>query len=83
MTPYEFALHVEAFYENQEASAKERLTSVWLGEYYHRTKKLPSLKNELKKISGEKKRIMSDNEMLEMVKKLNQQFGGQVIKGGG
>jgi len=61
---------------------KDKLTLVWLGEYYHRTKRLPKLKDELKKVSGESQRVMSDDEMLEMVKRLNQQFGGKVIKGG-
>jgi hypothetical protein len=75
MTPYEFALYCEAYSENKEADMKERLTLVWLGEYYHRIK-------ELKKISGESQKVMSNDEMLEMVKRLNQQFGGKVIKGG-
>jgi hypothetical protein len=83
MTPYEFALYCEAYSENKEADMKERLTLVWLGEYYHRTKKLPNLNKELKKISGESQKVMSNDEMLEMVKRLNQQFGGKVIKGGG
>lgn len=82
MTPYELALFVEGYLEKQEAEMKERLTLVWLGEYYHRTKKLPSLKGELNKISGEAKKTMTDNEMLETVKRLNAQFGGTVIKGG-
>lgn len=83
MTPYELSLHLEAYNEVKEAEMKERLSLVWLGEYYHRTKRMPSLKNELKKISGGSKKAMSDNDMLEMVKKLNEQFGGKVIKGGG
>jgi hypothetical protein len=63
-------------------SKNPKRSLLWFGEYYHRTKKLPSLKSELKKISGEAKRAMSDDEMLEMVKRLNQQFGGIVKKGG-
>ena len=51
---------VEAHAEKKEAEMKESLTLVWLGEYYHRTKRLPSLKDELKKISGEKKKAMTD-----------------------
>lgn len=82
MTPYELTLYMEAHFERQEAELKERLTLVWLGEYYHRTKRLPKLKDELRKISGEAQKIMSDNEMLETVKRLNTQFGGTFIKGG-
>jgi len=61
---------------------KERLTLVWLGEYYHRTKYLPNLQEELNKISGEKKREMTDFEMLQAVKRLNKQLGGTYIKDG-
>jgi hypothetical protein len=82
ITPYELALYTEAYYETRESELKDRLTLVWLGEYYHRTKKLPRLKDELRKISSEKQRVMTDAEMLEMVKRLNQQFGGTVKKGG-
>ncbi len=76
ITPYELSLIIENHVESKEADLKERLTLVWLGEYYHRSKRLPPLKNELKKVSGEKDRIMSDDEMLETVKLLNAQFGG-------
>jgi hypothetical protein len=83
MTPYELSLHVEAYFEKEEAETSERLTLVWLGEYYHRTKRLPKLKDELKKITGQtNKKSMSDDEMLETVKRLNVQFGGIQIKGG-
>jgi hypothetical protein len=82
MTPYEFALYLEAHYEREEAELKERLTLVWLGEYYHRTKRLPNLKDELRKVSGEAQKIMTDDEVLETVKRLNAQFGGTFIKGG-
>ena len=82
MTPYELALSTEAHFERQEAEMKDRLTLVWLGEYYHRTKRLPKLQDELKKITGESKKSMSDDQMLEMVKNLNAQFGGTTIKGG-
>jgi hypothetical protein len=82
MTPYELSLCCEVYFELKEAEIQERLTLVWLGEYYHRTKRLPKLKDELKKITGESQRVMTNDEMLAMVKRLNQQFGGNVIKGG-
>jgi hypothetical protein len=83
MTPYELSLYVEAHYERQQAEMKDKLTLVWLGEYYHRTKRLPNLQKELRKITGEEEKpIMTDNEMLQEVKHLNAQFGGAHIKGG-
>jgi hypothetical protein len=83
MTPYELTLYNEAYVETKESELKDRLTLVWLGEYYHRTKKLPRLKDELRKISSEKQqRVMTNDEMLETVKRLNRQFGGTVKNGG-
>ena len=68
--------------EIKEGESKEKLTLVWLGEYYHRTKKLPDLQKELKRISGNKRVPMTTDQMLAVVKRLNQQFGGSVKKGG-
>jgi|tagenome__1003787_1003787.scaffolds.fasta_scaffold19484247_2 hypothetical protein len=82
MTPYELALYSEAYAEKEEAMLKERLTLVWLGEYYHRAKRLPKLQDELKKVSNGKKEPMSPEQMLRVVQRLNKQFGGTVIKGG-
>ena len=79
LTPYELALYIEARLEKEEAEMKDKLTLVWLGEYYHRTKKLPNLKEELRKISGEVKQTMTDDQMLETVKRLNSQFGGAFV----
>ena len=83
MTPYELSLCVEAYFEKQESEMKDRLTLVWLGEYYHRTKRMPSLQKELRKITGEEeKTTMTDDQMLQTVKRINAQFGGAHIKGG-
>lgn len=73
---------MENYVEVKEAELKDSLTLVWLGEYYHRSKRLPNLKDELDKISSNSKKTMSNNEMLETVKLLNAQFGGTFIKGG-
>lgn len=82
MTPYEVSLYIEAVTERREAELKEGLSLVWLGEYYHRTKRLPKLKDELRKVSSDYKEPMTAEEMLKTVKSLNTQFGGITIKGG-
>lgn len=78
MTPYELMLHVEAFLDRQQAEMEEKVSLVWLGEHYHRLKKLPSLKKILKDMQPNKG-PMTNDEMLEMVKQLNSQFGGELI----
>lgn len=82
ITPYELMIHLEAFQEGQQNDLQERLTLVWLGEYYHRLKRLPKIKDELKKLMPNDQ-AMTDEEMLEMVKTLNAQFGGTFEKTGG
>lgn len=81
MTPYELALYVEAWSEQKEAENITQLTLVWLGEYYHRIKKLPPLKKAVEEALGKKKnKVMTDEEMLAKAKSLNALFGGIEIK---
>lgn len=77
MTPYELSLFARIYNEKQQRDNEEKLTLVWLGEYWHRVKKLPSLNEALGK-KDEPKKQMTDDEMLEMVRKLNAKFGGSV-----
>lgn len=80
MTPYELAVYAEGFLERKTAEFEEKVTLVWLHEYYHRQKYLPNLKDEIKKLTGKDTDVeMSDEEMLEMVRGLNAQMGGSVI----
>lgn len=81
MTPYELAVALEAYIEMAEMKAQEQLTYVWLGEYYHRIKKLPSLKEVTKINQPNKPKVMTDEQMKQMVIKLNAQFGGTFEKG--
>jgi hypothetical protein len=80
MTPYELALICEVWAEQKEAENITKITMVWLGEYYHRIKKLPPIKKAVDDVLGGKKKTMSDEEMLEKVKSLNAMFGGIEIK---
>lgn len=69
----------------EEEKLQRQVTLTWLGEYYHRVEALPSLQECLKNIGLEVEEVeqepMTDNEMLEMVKRLNAQFGGAVVEG--
>lgn len=79
MTPYELNLVAEAHAEMMESKSVEQMTLVWLGEYYHRMKKLPSLKKEVEKMTGKSQhKAMTDDEMLKVAERLNKQFGGKV-----
>ena len=43
-------IYLEAHQEKEEIRLQEVVTLVWLGEHYHRLKRLPALKGELKKL---------------------------------
>jgi hypothetical protein len=77
MTPYELSLHIQDYNEKRIQEDKDKIALVHLGEYLHRTKKLPTLKQLL---GQDKKKVMTDEEMLEQVKQLNAIFGGVVSK---
>jgi hypothetical protein len=78
MTPSELNIFVDAFHERAEREQEDKVTLVWLGEYFHRVEKLPSLNEVL----GKKDEGMTDDQMLENVRKLNAMFGGTtVVKG--
>lgn len=78
MTPYELNCFIEVYVEKMQSEKEEKLTLVWLGEYYHRLKKLPSIQKELDSIRIKGQKEMTEEEMLQQVKMLNAMFGGKV-----
>jgi protoheme ferro-lyase len=79
MTPYELTLSAEAFHELKVAEMERDITMAWLREYYHRQKYLPNLKDEIRKLTNKEPEEMTDDEMLEQVKRLNAMMGGSVV----
>jgi hypothetical protein len=80
MTPYELTLHAEIYQEKQKFDQEERLSLVWMGEYFHRVEKLPTLNEILGK--KEEMKEMSAEEMLANVMQLNSALDGTVKKAG-
>lgn len=77
MTPYELSVATRSYKKRKEFDMEERHMLVWMGEYYHRQKKLPPLYEALGKEKPVPKK-MTDEEMLEKIKMLNAKFGGTV-----
>lgn len=75
MTPYQLSLEVEIYNEKKKAEQEEKLILTYLGAYWNRVKKMPTLKRILGK--EEVKKQMTDEQMLERVKQLNKIFGGE------
>jgi hypothetical protein len=82
MTPYELNLHVDAFGEKQQREDEEKITMIWMGEYFHRIDKFPSLNEVLGKKEEQTKKAMSPEEMLQKVMQLNSAMNGAVTKAG-
>lgn len=64
-----------------EADFENQVTLAWLSEMYHRQDKLPPLKDCLadlkpKPVVNGVVGGMTDDEMMQMAKRLNRQFGG-------
>lgn len=79
MTPNELSIHAEVYREKQKMEQDEKITLVWMGEYFHRLEKLPPLKQFLEiEEKEEVKKEMTSDEMYKQVEKLNALFGGEV-----
>lgn len=85
MTPYEFNLVAESYFERQRNEFKEKIsleylnslwTIQWLGKKSQHPKPLDEILDNLYK----EKKVMTDEDMLKQVKALNAMFGGEVHK---
>lgn len=70
----------EVYREKEAQKVESEIIYAWINAYYQRVEKLPPLKECLDEALGRtpKEEVMTDNAMLEMVKKLNAQFGGSI-----
>lgn len=75
MTPHELSLYVNAFTRKKETEGDNWVINAYLAAYWQRAKKMPSIKEVLKK-PAKKSKQQTPEEMLEAVKKLNAAFGG-------
>ena len=73
MTPFELFVCIESFEDKEKERSKELIIQAYYTEAFARMKKLPKLKDLLKD-----KKKQTDDEMLEVVKKLNSMLGGEV-----
>lgn len=75
MTPYQLNLFIKVFNERQKQQKEDDLVLTYLGAYWQRVKKMPSLK---KVLGQEKPKQMTAEEMLNKVRQLNAALGGEV-----
>lgn len=81
LTPYEFTLMVNSYVERKEEESEEKLTIAYLNAMWTIQflggKNVPKLDDYLNK-NKKRKREMTDEDMLNQVKFLNNLFGGDV-----
>lgn len=80
ISPYELSLKVEAFQNRRKYTNNMLVQTAYLTAYYHRVKKMPSLK-EILKDDEEKPKAKTTDDMYDLIQKLNSSFGGEVIDG--
>lgn len=76
ITPGELSIMIGVYNEKRKNDHEEKLVLTYLGAYWQRVKKMPSLKEILGK--DEKKKKQSAKDMLEEIKRLNAAMGGTV-----
>jgi hypothetical protein len=75
MTPHQLNLHVLDYNKCKKSELEEKLVLTYLGAYWQRVKRMPSIK----KVINENQQVpkkMAPDEMLEEVKKMNTALGG-------
>ena len=77
LTPRELTVLVDAYEIEEKLQHEKDMAVAYLTAYWHRVKKMPSLK-EVLGIKKPAKRTQTPEEMLETVKRLNEAFGGTV-----
>lgn len=77
MTPYELNLHAKIYMKVRKEEEEQKIVLTYLGASWQRAKKMPSLKSILNKTEPKKKK-MSENDIFEEIKRLNEAFGGDV-----
>lgn len=83
MTPHELSLAIHAYNAKLQYEEEQRIIQSYLTAYWQRVNKLKPLKKIMAELTGAgtNNQQMSAKQMLEEVKRLNAQFGGDVIYG--
>lgn len=78
MTPHELNLIIVEKTEKAKIDSERDLLNAYMTAYFHRVDKLETFDTYLNKVekTKEKRKEMTNDEMLEKVKQLNRLFGG-------
>ena len=80
LTPYEISLVANSYAKRREEEAEERITLAYMNAMWS-IQFLSKNKPKLEKILKKRKKEMTDKEMLNQVRILNNLLGGEVVGG--
>lgn len=75
-TPYELDLLIKKYIDNEKMKNRYMIAHAWHIEHFSRLKKLPKLSDVLEGMEQKKQEPMKPETMLEEIKRINAQFGG-------
>lgn len=75
-TPYELDLLIRKYIDDEKLKNRYMIAHAWHTEHFSRLKKLPDLRKVLEGLEKKKQGPMSPESMLEEIKRMNAQFGG-------
>lgn len=79
MTPGELGIYVEVYISNKKQEREDQIVLEYMNAAWQRAKRLPNIKS----ILDDKPKKMTNKQMLDVIKKLNQAFGGEVVTASG
>lgn len=87
LTPFELSLMVKAYAKRKEEESKERISfayinAMWTIQWLGKKSQHPKPLKEILDSMGKEKKVMTDEQMLAVVKNLNAMFGGEVKQDG-
>lgn len=75
-TPYELDLLIKKYIDDEKVKNRYMVAQAWHTEHFSRLKKLPKLSDVLEGMEQKKQEPMKPETMLETIKRMNAQFGG-------
>jgi hypothetical protein len=75
-TPFELDLLIKKYIDDEKMKNKYMIAQAWHTEHFSRLKKLPKLNKVLENIEKKNSEPMTPESMLEEIKRMNAQFGG-------
>jgi hypothetical protein len=80
MTPYELSLCVDSYSEELQQETESKYRIAHATAYWHRVETLKSFDEEWN-VNSEEEKVMSPEQMMANVMKLNAEMNGKVIQG--